>query len=190
MSILNWKYFITLESDLNNISRYVEICEENYSTYSIEFARLILASCSEIDVVAKMLCKRINSKCKCGNISDYRNVITKDEPDFHRFEILIKSNNKIITPWEEWKYIDKNPGWWQKYNDIKHERDINFKEANLKNALYSISGLFAIILCLDIHEYYSLKLKPLPKLLDLKPEYAVDIVEHSSGKIPYLKYGS
>jgi len=51
---IHWAYFLALEEDLHRLSRFVEISESNFSTHSIECARLLLASCSEAEVVLKL----------------------------------------------------------------------------------------------------------------------------------------
>jgi hypothetical protein len=33
-----WQFFIALESDLDDTTRYVECCEDNFKTYSVAFA--------------------------------------------------------------------------------------------------------------------------------------------------------
>jgi hypothetical protein len=52
-SFIHWNYFLAIESDLENLSRYIEFIDTNFKTYSIELAHLLLASSSEIDVVLK-----------------------------------------------------------------------------------------------------------------------------------------
>jgi hypothetical protein len=46
-----------------NFSRHVEFAEANCQTYSIDLLRSYLSICSEIDVVAKMLCERYHPSC-------------------------------------------------------------------------------------------------------------------------------
>lgn len=47
---LHWNYFIALERDPELASRYVEFCPQNFEVYSIEFAHLLFAAASEVDV--------------------------------------------------------------------------------------------------------------------------------------------
>jgi len=66
--LLHWNYFLALESDLDRVSRYVEFTTYNYTTYSLEMAHLLLAAGSEIDVVLKSLCKKVNPTIEASNI--------------------------------------------------------------------------------------------------------------------------
>jgi len=46
MSYKYWDYYMSLENDLIATRRFVEFSDKNMSTNSIEFARIILASCA------------------------------------------------------------------------------------------------------------------------------------------------
>ena len=61
MKYPHWQYFISLESSLNETTRYVELSETNYPVFSIEYARILLSTASEVDVVCKLLCTKIDS---------------------------------------------------------------------------------------------------------------------------------
>ena len=146
MSLPHWEYFLAIESDLEKCSRYVEFCQDNDSTYSLEFARIIMASCSETDTIIKLLCKAIDPGKRPDNILEYFPVLSSKYPKFTTFEIFIPRFKIRLHPWKDWTET-KSPDWWSKaYNKIKHERDKFFKEANLTNTLNAVSGLFCVIL--------------------------------------------
>ena len=50
---IHWNYFLAIESDFENISRYIEFSESNNKTFSIELARIIMSSSQEIDGIMK-----------------------------------------------------------------------------------------------------------------------------------------
>ena len=56
---LHWNYFIALEQDLEKVSRYIEFCTPNLKVHSIELAHLLFAAASEVDVLAKWVCKTV-----------------------------------------------------------------------------------------------------------------------------------
>ncbi|MBF0379345.1 MAG: hypothetical protein HQK72_17980 [Desulfamplus sp.] len=137
---------MAIESDLENCSRFVEFCHNNYSTYSLEFARIIMASGSELDTVIRLLCKSISPKKEPNNILEYYPILNLKYPNFASFEIYIPRYKILLHPWKDWSDIQA-PYWWSKaYNKIKHERDKFFKEANLINTLNAVAGLLCIIL--------------------------------------------
>ncbi len=143
----HWQYFITLDSDLKEASRYVDIGQENFSTFSIEFVRLLLAAGSEIDVVAKLLCCKIDPSKEYKIIDDYRDAIMTRFPKYYSVIIDIPQYELHLTPWQDWN-CGKNPSWWKAYNNVKHHRDSNFKDANLENTINAVAGLFVMILYL------------------------------------------
>jgi hypothetical protein len=167
---LYWQYFVALESDLEATTRYVECCEENYNTYSVAYAQIILSAGSEVDVVSKLLCNNVQPKSKAKNIDDYRNILPSNIQPLHYLKILIPRYDLSFTPWDSW-VSDKNPDWWKLYNNIKHQRHKFYKEANLKNALFSVSGLFCLVLYYYHKELRANFLQPWPKLLTINPDW-------------------
>ena len=163
-----WEYFLAIEDDLANTTRYVEFNSNNFEVYSVEFARILLSSSSEFDVVAKAICTIVVPDKKHSNINEYRETILGRFPNFHSIEFRIPRYDLAIQPWSEWKN-GINPFWWQSYNNVKHERDKFFSHATLKNAIYSVAGLLAAILY-----YYRLKfgwstaISPSPQLFTVK----------------------
>ncbi len=42
VSLSHWNYFLAVEEDLNGVSRYIEFDNNNYKTYSLELARILM----------------------------------------------------------------------------------------------------------------------------------------------------
>ncbi len=146
----HWAYYVSLEDDLIETSRYVEICKDNFDTYSTQFTRLLLAAASEVDVVAKKLCLQIDTSGTHKNINDYRKVIVPKFPAIPNMQMGIQWNPVRLKPWKSWEPpTSSSPDWWQAYNDVKHKRNTHFKSANLRNALEAIAGLYCLVRHLD-----------------------------------------
>jgi hypothetical protein len=56
----HWAYFIAIERDLAELSRYVEFDERNFKCFSIEIVKLLLSASAEVAVVCKQLCQILN----------------------------------------------------------------------------------------------------------------------------------
>jgi hypothetical protein len=148
---LHWNYFLALERDLEVASRYVEFTEPNFEVYSIEFAHLLFAAASEVDVVAKLLCQHLSYDSPRGNIDQYRSLILKALPELPQMQVSVQRYGLTLRPWDSW--ATASPLWWKSYNNVKHKRDAHFQEATLKNALNALAAL----LILTYHHYsYSL----------------------------------
>ena len=62
-----WSYFIELEKQLISTKRFVDFDKSNNKTFSIEYLKLLQATCSEIDVVAKIMAECFDSSFKSLN---------------------------------------------------------------------------------------------------------------------------
>lgn len=138
----HWEVFLTVEDDLKNISRYVDICEDNYNTYSIELASLIMRSCSEIEKLAK----RISGAPKRCEFKDFMVPIYTMYPEFASFGASFPLWDITLTPWEKLQEKDPVPLWWSQYNKIKHDEEMARQAGNLCNALHSVSALYILVL--------------------------------------------
>ena len=144
MKYPHWEYFVALCDDFEGVTRYVEPDADNFNTYSIEFVRLYLAIGSEVDVVAKVLCAKLDSTAKCDGINSYRAVILNAYRDVPDVKVIVPRNGLTLTPWSEWR-TGKNPKWWTAYNSVKHERNAAFKDACLGNTLNALGGLLVLV---------------------------------------------
>ena len=183
-SLLHWNYFLAIESDLEKVSRYIEFTQDNFDVYSIELTHLLLASASEVDVVAKGICRFLVRGNRAQSINGCRTTITEHLPLFVREQVFVPRYNLSLSPWSNWENDEnQNPLWWRSYNSVKHQRQDHFKDANLKNVLNSVAGLL-----ISVFYFYKLKfeaenkpienirdvneiLKPAASFLSLKDDY-------------------
>ncbi len=161
----HWNYLLALDADLVELSRYIEFCNENFDCFSIEIARVLLAAASEVDVVCKQLCRKINPASRADKIHAYRNQVKAAFPSIPRFKVLLPRFGLTLRPWDEWKKSEGVPFWWTAYNKVKHERHSEFHRASLKNALNAVSGLFVMVLYLYRERATMGELVPSPQLL-------------------------
>lgn len=143
---VHWNYFLALESDVVRLARFIEFCDDNFSAYSIEIARLLMTAAAEVDVVAKLVCQNLDPQSRTRNIKGYASVILgADEPKLPALTILIPRYGLTLKPWISW--TPKTPPlWWNAYNRVKHHRDTGFREANLGNGLNAMAALFSLTL--------------------------------------------
>jgi hypothetical protein len=144
MKYPHWQYYKSIIGDIEVVSRYVEISTDNYSTYSIELTRLLLSAGSEIDVVAKLLCKLADPEAAPDNINKYREILTHKFPGLPEVEVAIPKYLISFKPWLDW-LENKTPKWWDCYNKVKHERSQHFREADLENVLLATAGLCVLV---------------------------------------------
>ncbi len=161
----HWNYFLAIERDLERLSRFVEFDERNFLCFSIEISRILLASGAEVDVACKQICKKLNQNSSASSINSYRNEIGTAYPTIPKFEVVLPRYGLKLTPWSSWNDPNGVPIWWTAYNKIKHHRDAEYHQANLKNALNAVGGLFIMVLFLYKEKAKLGELAPPPRLL-------------------------
>jgi hypothetical protein len=161
----HWNYLLAIEGDLERLSRFIEFDEKNFDCFSIEISRILLASGAEVDVVCKQICRKLNSGSSAHNICHYRDEICAAYPHIPDFEVLLPRYGLMLTPWSNWNVSNNPPEWWSAYNKIKHHRDADYNQANLKNGLNAVCGLFIMVLYLYKEKARLGELGPSPKLL-------------------------
>lgn len=168
-SKIHWNYFLALERDMEAVARFVEFSERNFAVYSIELAHLLFAAASEVDAVAKLLCKHVAPDSPCRNIDEYRGTLLRAFPGLPRDSVFIPRYGLVFEPWSAWEE-DKNPPWWRAYNDVKHQRDAHFQDATLQNALHALGALLLLTI-----NYYAAVLPP--------PEYPTLLLRDATSQL-------
>ena len=136
------RQYCLIEKDFVNTIDYVSISQNNYSTFSPTYLKILLSIGSEIDVLKDFICKAHNTDMKHLN---------KLEPDFHLVEVEVRSESIMLTPWNT---SDSFPVWWTVYNEVKHNRNENadkidrskkyYEFANLENVISALAGLYSL----------------------------------------------
>jgi hypothetical protein len=167
----HWNYFLALERDFETVSRYIEFCPDNASTYSIELAHLLFSAASEVDTLAKCICSVLDPNETPQNINDYRRIIKAGEESetynlesptatprtlkeehkqrMSELKVFLPRHNLECVPWENWKEgnldpKNQRPEWWRAYNQVKHQRNTHYNRATLSNAFQALAGLLVM----------------------------------------------
>src|SRR6266705_161362 len=128
VSLPHWNYFLAIEDDISRIGRYIELTQANFTAYSIETARLLMAATQEIDVLLKQLCTVKGDSAK--EEKGYRVSVPQVYPRIPKAEVQVSPYGLNFTPFESWQ-MGLTPTWWTANNKVKHERHTNFSEASV-----------------------------------------------------------
>jgi len=149
-----WSYYLSIEKMMKNTSQYVCPSKNNRYTYSDEFMKIILLSCSEIDSILKVICKENNVLLddKKYNMSVYSKVLLEqDDIKGWAFSPECSTSSRgggiICFPFKDLN-TDKPYGglsWWKDYQKLKHNRLDNAEVGNLENAVYAITAHFILL---------------------------------------------
>ena len=149
-----WRYYLSIEKMMNNTSQYVCPSEMNKKTYSDEFIKIILLSCSEIDSILKVICKENNIllEDRSYNMSVYAKTLLaqKDIKNMaYSPECATSSANSgiICYPFKDLddKKVHAGLTWWRDYQKLKHNRLANAELGNLENAAYALTAHYILL---------------------------------------------
>jgi len=135
-----WNYYISIEEDLNKLSRFIEFDKRNEKVFSIELVRLLISSSSEFEVVSKELCKVRGVSIGNGKIKGIRTGLVGYYHNISDVEISIPKFGMEYQPLIKWK-DNEDCGWWRSYCSVKHHRNAKYEEAHLKNVINAIGAL-------------------------------------------------
>lgn len=140
-----WNYYLTIEEDLKNTSRYIEPQNQD-KTYSFEFAKIILLAATEIEAIFKLLSKGEDEK-EYGDIGKYKSKILEKYPRIGETVVCVPRWGKYIKPFDNWE--STSLFWWDSYQKIKHSMWTHFCKATYETAAYSTAALYVLILYLS-----------------------------------------
>jgi hypothetical protein len=161
----HWNYFLSVEADLERLSRFIEFDAQNYPCFSVENTRILISAAAEAEVVCKQICLALTPHASAGNMHKYRDTIVSAFPSIPRFEVLMPRYGLLLKPWDNWSTPPGVPDWWTAYNKIKHHRHTEYHRASLKNVLNAVAGLYVVCLYLYKDKARLGELLPSPSIL-------------------------
>ena len=154
-----WAYYLMLEEKFIHTTNYVTLSTDNDNAYSNEYAALMQMIGGELDSFFKVYCGYAPTDFK--KINDYYTYLIQDYPDVLNQKINVRSADIVFQPFAGWDgtRAKQSLPWWMAFDNIKHSRAVNKRDANQKNTLYLLGALY---------------------LLEMK--YLKDITEKSGGR--------
>lgn len=142
----HYRYCRNLESELNKISDYIELDEDNFKTFSLELRKLIILASSEFENVTKGICNLldITKEYNFSNMKTISKKLVESFPTLYDADVSILDIDYTFKPLSEWKN-ENVPDWWEAYNGAKHNRYANFRSSNFENAIYAIAALKLVV---------------------------------------------
>ena len=139
-----WAYYLMLEERFVHTLNYVELSEYNKNVYSNEYAGLLQLIGSELDAFFKVYCGFSPDDHK--NIAHYCTSVLTTYPRILDQEISIPQAEISVKPFEGWnpQEAKQSLAWWCAFDNIKHSRTANKKDASQHNVLLALSALFLL----------------------------------------------
>ncbi|MBR4909003.1 MAG: hypothetical protein IKZ43_08340 [Acidaminococcaceae bacterium] len=139
-----WQYYLMLESKFINTKNFVEICADNFPTFSNEYALLLQGVGAELDHFFKAYCGFNATDRK--SISDYALFILNDFPSIINQKVKVIGTDLELIPFQGWNASQaaQSLSWWQAFDNIKHNRLGNFVDAKQENVLNMLAALYLV----------------------------------------------
>ena len=154
-----WPIYKNLEEEAVNLSRYVQIDDEQVGVYSMHIADLIVRCAMEIEAISKELYWKNGGVKPIGNNGNERDLYFDTDCIKHlndlwgicEKEIIVssenfyfeKDENLIIQPL--YKGHKRSGAKWNKaYQAVKHDRKGSIKQGNIKNMIFALGALYIL----------------------------------------------
>lgn len=139
--------FELLIDELTNVFKVIEPIPENKNTYGHQLRNILILACTEVENLLKSFLK-VHGYPKDGNLTmtDYW-LVNKHLHLGQTYSTFFRYNDwGIVRPFEAWEAAEYTPlPWYAAYNRVKHDREGNFKEATLENAILSVAAVGIIL---------------------------------------------
>lgn len=147
--------FRIIQKDLMSLFEYVEPSDTNLQTYSFRIHELLIRTCIEVEANFKAILreniftptkrKNMDKPENEWNMNDYQKVNKTHHLDSYIVKLPIwEGEHDSVQPYAEWK-DRKTLGWYDVYNQSKHDRQNQFKLANIENLISAVAGLLVLL---------------------------------------------
>lgn len=147
-----------IQSDLKLIFEYLEPSALCQSAYSYRTHALLMRTCIEIEANFKAIFEeniftsQVNSRLTIGH---YRKIDASHHLSSYKVMLPIwEYEPLILTPFAGWapfrgqalpNGVSPSLQWYQAYNASKHDRQAEFRQANLKNLIDAVAALVILV---------------------------------------------
>src|SRR5262249_42704776 len=137
-----------LTTQLERITRTVHPTERNYRTFGHEIRNVLILACTEVEAQWRGILLANGMSKERFATNDYVRLceamrLNEYEVGFFDYPWIVP-----IRPFEQWRTDApaRTIGWYDAYNQVKHDRANSFSRATLQSALEAVSAC-AIMQC-------------------------------------------
>ena len=184
-----------LEIILDDIAEVFKVVAPHYQqryVYGHAIRNIIILACTELDARMQDILAN-NGVCPKGKYFEMKDYFKLKDPlklDEYELSFYRYGDLRTFSPFSAWEN-DKQLDWYKAYNHIKHNREKNFSEANLLNAINAIMA-YAIILIAQYGYRNDLWRETVGKIIHIEKEPEWDLedfyIKSPDGQraVPYL----
>lgn len=131
--------------DLDSIFKVVSPHKNQDSVYGHAIRNVIMLACTELDSRMQHILRNnaVKPMWRHFQMKDYYKLKDTLRLDEYSLSFYRYGDLEVYSPFSEW---EKNSelSWYNAYNNVKHNREDKFPDANLKNAINAIMALCII----------------------------------------------
>ncbi len=140
--------------DMAAIFRHVEPDPRNLKAFGHEIRHLLLLACNEVEAQCKAVLrankytkKTKSTKHTDWNVNDYRKLAGPMRLHEYCVQLVRYRTLPPMTPFSAWAPGSSGPlAWYVAYNEVKHDREINFEKATLGHLIEALCGVYVLVL--------------------------------------------
>ncbi|RZJ45875.1 MAG: hypothetical protein EON87_06430 [Brevundimonas sp.] len=188
--------YLLIQEDLKLLFEYVEPSDEARATYSYRIHALFMRTCIEIEANFKAILAEntfsLPSNRTRQDMRDYRKVDATHH--LSSYEVMLPIWNgtppvlRPFIPWLASRGVACPEGaplpWYQAYNASKHDRQDQFRKANLENLLDAVAALLILLASQFKDEDFSAASRG----LDIGSEYDPHPMEPALGSLFRIRH--
>jgi hypothetical protein len=145
----NLDAFAELTRELRRIREYVEPTDANGGTYSQRIFDLLMSTCGQFESACRtvLLHNGYEREPEAMNGGDYGTLAASHGlPGSIVMAHFWRPKAKGFRPFKEWSDPAQSLPWWIDYNILKHNRQNEYRRANLLTLVEAMAGVF-LFLC-------------------------------------------
>ena len=137
-----------IQSSLDSLFNFIEPAEINLKTYGHKIRELLILACTEAEyLLLKTLTENGYKEKQRYNTVDY--IKCRDILKLNQYEVRLKQYSDLgtFTPFEGWNtcHTTESIAWYDAYNKVKHNRNDNIANANIKHLLDAVSAIHILL---------------------------------------------
>lgn len=132
---------------LFEIFTYVEPDINKLDVYSHKLREILLLACMEVESCWTAILKANGYNSSNYSTKQYIKLLKPMFLDKYEAEFTMYPSLGKIVPFQNWKEDSTTQSleWYNSYNETKHNREVNFHHANLKNVIHSVCGVAVML---------------------------------------------
>ena len=139
----------TLCDDLLSLFRIAHPDQDNLSAYGGAIRDLIILACTEVEAQWKGILQAngVTARNDRYTTNDYVRLLPAMKLAAYRMALLRYPGLPEMVPFGDWNITQptKSLSWYNVYNLVKHDREANFKDATLGNAITAVAACVVML---------------------------------------------